>query len=87
LPFRKAPRKDGQLELFTPPRRSPSRAQGNPWVRRWLRLGRRGFRWQQDPERAVRRTVFRLASRAIPTPMREVLSLLRALRGLGARQR
>jgi hypothetical protein len=87
LPFRKAPRLDGQLELFTPARPSPSRAQGNPWLARWLRFGRRGFRWQQDPERAVRRTVFRLASRAIPTPMRDVLSLLRGPRGLGARQR
>jgi hypothetical protein len=87
LPFRKAPRRDGQFELFTPTRRSPSRAQGNPWVTRWLRFGRRGFRWQQDPERAVRRAVFRLASRAMPTPLREVLSLLRGPRWLGARQR
>ena len=87
LPLRKAPRRDGQLELFTPILRSPSRGQGNPWVRRWLRFGRRAFRWQQDPERAARRTVFRLASRAIPTPMRDVLSLLRGPRGLGARQR
>jgi hypothetical protein len=65
----------------------PSRAQGNPWVARWLRFGRRGFRLEQDPERAARRAVFRAASRAIPTRMREVLRLLRPLRGLGVRQR
>jgi len=87
LPFRKAPRRDGQLELFTPTRPWPSRAQGNPWVARWLRFGRRGVRWPQDPELAVRRAVFRLASRAIPTPMRDVLSLLSRPRGLSTRQR
>jgi hypothetical protein len=82
LPFRKAPRRNGQLELFTPTRRLPNRAQGNPWMVRWLRFGRRGIRWPQDPERAARRTVFRLASKAIPTRMREVIWLLRGIRGL-----
>jgi hypothetical protein len=87
LHFRKAPRRDGQLELFTPIRRAPSRAQGNPWVARWLRVGRRGFRLEQDPERFARRAVFRLASCAMPTRIREVIRLLRGLRGLGVRQR
>jgi len=87
LPFRKAPRRDGQLELFTPTRRSPSRAQGNPWVARWFRFGRRGIRWPQDPERAAHRAVFRLASMAMPIRMREVLSLLRGPRGTSPRQR
>jgi len=87
LPFRKAPRRDGQLDLFTPIRRSPSRAQGNPWVARWLHFGRRGVRWPQDPERAARRTVFRLASKAVPTPIREVIWLLRGLRGPHVRGR
>jgi hypothetical protein len=87
LPFRKASRRAGQLELFTPTRRTPSRAQGNPWVARWLHFGRRSFRLEQDPERAARRAVFRAASRAIPTRMREVLRLLRPLRGLGVRPR
>ena len=87
LPVRKAPRRDGQLELFKPTRRSLSRAQDNPWVARWLRLGRRGFRLEQDPERVARRAFFRLASRAIPTPIREVAGLLRGLRRLGVRQR
>jgi hypothetical protein len=87
LPFRKAPRRDGQLELFAPTRRLPSRAQGNPWVARWLRFGRRGNRWLQDPERAARRTVFRLASKAMPTPMRQVIWLLRGLTALRGRGR
>jgi hypothetical protein len=87
LPVRKQARRDGQLELFTTARRSLRVAQGNTWVARWLRFGRRGVRWQQDPERAARRAVFRLASRTIPTRMHEVLCLLRGLRGLGVRQR
>jgi len=87
LPLRKSPRTDGQLELFTPTRRSPSGAHGNPWVARWLRFGRRGARWQNDPERAAARAVFRLASRAVPTRVRGVLWLLRGFRDLGLRQR
>jgi hypothetical protein len=87
VPFRRTSRQDGQLELFATAQRSLRLAQGNTWVARWLRFGRRGIRWQQDPERAARRAVFRLASQAIPTRMREVLRLLRGLRGLGLRQR
>jgi hypothetical protein len=40
----------------------------------WLSFGRRRRRWEQDPERAL---VFRLASRAMPKPMRDALWLLR----------
>lgn len=87
LPFRKAPRRDGQLELFTPTRPSPSRSQGNPWVARWLRFGRRSLRFGQDPERAARRAVFRLVSMAMPKRIREVLWPLRGLRGFGGRHR
>jgi hypothetical protein len=56
-------------------------------VARWLRFGRRLTRWHQDPERAARRAAFRLASRAMPAPMRDVLWLVRGLRGSGLRQR
>jgi hypothetical protein len=87
LPFKKAPRRDGQLELFAPTRRSSSRAQANPWVARWLRFGRRRFRFGQDPERAARRAVFRLAMMAMPNRIREVLWRLRGLRGFGGRHR
>jgi hypothetical protein len=87
LPFEKKRRRDGQLELFATARRSLAVAHGNPWVTRWLRFGRRGLRWQQDPERAARRTVFRLASTAIPTRMRQVIRLVRGSRGLRVRGR
>ena len=87
LPFRTTSWRGGQLELFTTARRSLRLAQGNTWVARWLRFRPRVVRWRQDPERAARRAVFRLASRAMPTGMREVLWLLRGLRGLGLRQR
>jgi hypothetical protein len=87
LPVRAAPRRDGQLELFGALKRSLGLANRNGWVRQWLRFGSRGCRWEQNPERAARRAVFRLASRAMPTPMREVIRLLRDLRPAGLRQR
>lgn len=87
LPFRTTSRTEGQLELFASARRSVRLVRGSAWVRRWLRLGRRRVRWQEDPERAVRRAAFRLATRAVPSPIREVLSLLRGLRRTAVRQR
>jgi hypothetical protein len=87
LPIKKARRRDGQLELFATARRSRPVAHGNPWVRLWLRFGRHGLRRQQDPERAARRTVFRLASMAMPTRMRQVIRLVLGPRGLRIRGR
>jgi hypothetical protein len=87
LTFRTAPRRDGQLELFATARRSLRLARGNSWTRQWLLFGRGANRWEQNPERAARRAVFRLASRAMPKPIREVLWLLRGLRLAGLRQR
>ena len=87
LPFRAAPRRDGQLELFTRARKSLRLARVNGAMRDWLLFGRRTNRWEQNPERAARRAVFRLASRAVPKPIREVLWLLRGLRLAGFRQR
>jgi hypothetical protein len=86
FPFPRTPRRDGQLELFRAARQSLRLAQGNAWVPRWLRFGRPD-RWQQEPERAARRAAFRLASRAMPAPVREVLWLMRGLRGLVVRER
>jgi len=87
LPSRKMPRRDGQLELFTTARRSLSLVRGNTWVAQWLQFGRRSRRWERDPESAVRRAVFRLASKAMPKPLRDVVWLLRGLREAGLRQR
>jgi len=87
LPFRKPSPRHGQLELFATARRSLRIARGNTWVAKWLRFGRRGRRWERDPEGAVRRAVFRLASRAMPKPLRDVVWLLRGLRAAGLRQR
>jgi hypothetical protein len=87
LPFRAAPRRDGQLELFVTARRSLRFVRGNHWTREWLLFGRHGRRWEQDPEKAVRRAVFHLASRAMPKPLRDLLWLSRTLRGIGVRQR
>ncbi len=87
LPLRAAPRRDGQLELFVIARRSVRLARGNGAARQWLLFGRLARRWEQNPERAARRAVFRLASRAMPKPIREVLWLLRGLRLAGLRQR
>jgi hypothetical protein len=87
LPARTASHREGQLQLFTAARRSVRLVRGGIWVERWLRFGRRLTRWHQDPERAARRAVFRLASRAMPGPMRDVLWLVRGLRGAGLRPR
>ena len=87
LPVRTSPRRKDQLELFTTVRRSLRLIRGDIWVTRWLRFGRRPARWHQDPERAARRAVFRLVSKAIPAPMRDVLWLVRGLGTLRARQR
>jgi hypothetical protein len=87
LPLRAAARRDSQLELFATARRSVRLVRGTARARRWLVFGRRRSRWQEDPERAARRAVFRLATKAVPKPMREVLWLLRGLQGRGVRQR
>jgi hypothetical protein len=87
LPVRTAPRRESQLELFTTARRSLRLIRGDKWAAQWLRFGRRPSHWHQDPERAARHAVFRLASKAMPAPIREVLSLVRGLQGLGVRQR
>jgi hypothetical protein len=87
LPLMRSPRREGQLELFTAARRSVRLVRGGTWVARWLRFGRRLTRWHQDPERAARRAVFRLASRAMPAPMRDALWLVRGLPGAGFRPR
>jgi hypothetical protein len=87
LPFRKTLRPDRQLELFVRARSVLRLTRGNGWARQWLLFGRRGGGWERDPERAARQAVFRLASRAMPKPVREALWLLRGLRGIGVRER
>ena len=87
LPARTAPCRGGQLELFTTARRTLRLVRGGIWVARWLRFGRRLTRWHQDPERAARRAVFRLASRAMPAPLRDALWLARGLAPVRNRQR
>jgi hypothetical protein len=62
-------------------------ARGNGWTPQWLLFGRRRPRWEQDPERAARRAVFRLASRAMPRAVRDALWLLRGLQERSSRQR
>jgi hypothetical protein len=87
LPFRNTLRPGGQLELFGRTKRSLRIARGNGWVSQWLRFGRRGRRWERDPEGAARRAVFRLASRAMPRPLRDAIWVLRGLREVGVHER
>ena len=75
------------LELFSPAERAVRLVHGGAWARRWLRLGRRGGLWARDPEKAARRAMFRLASKAMPRSIREVLRALRGVRSLDLRQR
>ena len=87
LPFRPAPRRDGQLALFPRAKRAVRVAHEVGWARQWLRFGWRGTRWERNPEKAARRVMFRLASRAMPRAIRDALWVLRGLRGVGLRQR
>ncbi|HEX9421566.1 MAG TPA: hypothetical protein VGA81_21090 [Methylomirabilota bacterium] len=87
LPFRPAPHRDGQLELFASAKRAVRVAREIGWARQWLRFGWRGTRWERNPEKAARRVLFRLASKAMPRAIRDALWLLRGLRGVGLRQR
>jgi hypothetical protein len=87
LPSIVAPRREGQLEQPAKARRSLQLARDNGLAREWLRFGKRGHRWEQDPEKAARQAVFRLASRAMPKPTRDVLWLLRGLRDVDLRRR
>ncbi len=87
LPFRRAPRRDSQLELFTRVKGASRLAPEVAVVRHWLRFGWRGKRWERDPEKAARRAMFRLASKAMPRGLRDALWALRGLRTLGTRQR
>src|SRR2546422_5444480 len=87
LPFRPAPRRVGQLELFPPAKRAVRVAHEIGWARQWLRFGWRGTRWERNPEKAARRVMFRLASKAMPRAIPDALWVLRGLRGVGLRQR
>lgn len=87
LPVRRAPSRNSQLELFIRVKGASRLAPDTAVVRRWLRFGWRGTRWERNPEKAARRAMFRLASRAIPRGLSEALWVLRGLRTIGTRQR
>ncbi len=87
LTFRPAPCRDGQLELFPRAKRAVRAAREIGWARQWLRFGWRGTRWERNPEKAARRVMFRLASKAMPRAIRDALWLVRGARGIGARER
>lgn len=87
LPVRRVRRSNSQLELFGRLNRAARIAPETALARQWLRFGWRGTRWERNPEKAARRAVFRLASKAIPRGLREALWALRGLRTIGVRQR
>ena len=87
LPGRRVQRSNSQLELFTRVKRAARIAPETALARQWLRFGWRGPRWERNPEKAVRRAVFRLASKAMPRGLREALWALRGLRTTGVRHR
>jgi hypothetical protein len=57
------------------------------WDGRWLRAATRLNAMTRDPERAARRTAFRLMATLLPGPMRDALWSLRGLPALGLRTR
>ena len=87
LPYRPASLRDRQLPLFAHTKRVFGITHEVHSARQWLRFAWRGTRWERNPERAARRAVFRLASKAIPTTIRDALRVLGGLRAFGTRQR
>ena len=89
MPARRQRRPLGPIGLFflrTNKARRLAR-QGRWWLREFIRPGLHLNALTRDPERAVRRVTFRLATGLAPKPIREALWALRGLRGLGLRQR
>jgi len=76
-------RRGHQLELFAHTKSAIALARSDSLARRWLLFGGSGSRWERDPEKAARRAAFRLASKAMPQPIRDALWLLRGLREIG----
>ncbi len=60
---------------------------GSRWLGRLLRPGARLNALTRDPERAARRTAFRLALGVMPGPIRDALWMLRGARSIGLRPR
>jgi hypothetical protein len=87
LPSRPAYPHHGQLELLPLPRRRRLVRRGEAWTRGLVPFGRSAARWERHPERAARRAVFQLASRAMPRAFRDVIRLLRGLRERQSRER
>lgn len=82
LTRRPAPRRDDQLELFAGTKKAVALVRSGGWARHWLSFGWRGTRWERDPEKAARGAAFRLASMAMPQPIRDALWLLRGLQDI-----
>jgi hypothetical protein len=87
LPYRQASLRDSQLALFARTKRAFGITHEVDSARQWLRFGWRGTRWERNPEKAARRAMFRLASKAIPTTIRDAFRVLRGLKAFGTRQR
>jgi hypothetical protein len=60
---------------------------GSRWLGRLLRPGMRLIAMTRDPERAARRTTFRLITGLMPGPVRDVLWMVRGAHSLGLRAR
>jgi hypothetical protein len=83
LEHRPPPRRSDQLELFGRAKKAVALVRSPGVALEWLRFGRRQPLWERDPEKAARRALFRLASKAMPQPIRDALWLLRGLREMG----
>jgi hypothetical protein len=87
LPFHSALRRDGQLEPLARTKKAVGIAHDIGWARQWLRFGWRGTRWERNPEKAARRVVFRIASKAMPRAIRDALWVRGGVGGIYVRQR
>jgi len=90
LPARPRPRRPlGPLGVFFLQTKRARRLAGlgSRWLTRLMRPGTRLNALAREPERAARRTTFRLATGFVPVPIRDVLWMLRGARSLGLKPR
>jgi hypothetical protein len=87
VPSRRHLVRDRQLDVLGTARRRVRLLRGNAWTRRLLPFARHAARWERNPEQVARRAVFHLATRALPARIRDVIWLLRGLRGRDFRPR
>ncbi len=78
---------DRPVDVLATARRRLRLLRGDAWTRGLLPFARRAARWERNPEQVARQAAFRLLTRAMPEKIRDILWLIRGLRGRDFRPR